>query len=106
VLRTAYRRPEGSIGYRCAGEPQDVYLARKGGRLANQTGRRCLCNALFAAAGLAQQRASGYLEPPIVTSGSDFSGVRAVLQRNAPRAGRPAPADSYTAADIIDYLLT
>jgi len=59
VLRTAYRRPDGSIGYRCPGEPQDVYLARKGGRLANQTGRRCLCNALFAAAGLAQQRASG-----------------------------------------------
>ncbi|MFN0283296.1 MAG: nitronate monooxygenase [Kineosporiaceae bacterium] len=99
ALRAAYRRPDGTVGYRCPSEPADVYVGRKGGREANRQGRRCLCNALFATAGFPQHRATGYVEPPIVTSGSDFGGVAAVLARTAHADG------GYSAADVLDYLL-
>jgi NAD(P)H-dependent flavin oxidoreductase YrpB (nitropropane dioxygenase family) len=58
VLRSAYRKPDGTIGYRCPSEPVAVY-ERHGGRPANTVGRRCLCNALLATAGFAQQRRDG-----------------------------------------------
>ncbi len=99
VLRAAYRRPDGSIGYRCPSEPEAVYVGRKGGRTANREGRRCLCNALLATAGFPQHRADGYVEPPIVTSGSDFAGVAAMLARSS------EPDGGYTAADVVRYLL-
>ena len=46
-LRVAYFTPEGKIDYRCASEPVDAYL-RKGGKIEDTVGRRCLCNALLA----------------------------------------------------------
>jgi NAD(P)H-dependent flavin oxidoreductase YrpB (nitropropane dioxygenase family) len=93
VLRTAYRKPDGGIAYRCPAEPVAMYVERRGGREANTVGRRCLCNALLATAGLPQQRPGGYTEPPIVTTGTDFTGVRHLL------------AGGYTARDVIEYLL-
>jgi NAD(P)H-dependent flavin oxidoreductase YrpB (nitropropane dioxygenase family) len=97
ALRSAYRKPDGGIGYRCPAEPVAIYVERRGGREANTVGRRCLCNALLATAGLPQQRPGGYTEPPIVTCGTDFTGVRHLLARS--RSG------SYTARDAIEYLL-
>jgi NAD(P)H-dependent flavin oxidoreductase YrpB (nitropropane dioxygenase family) len=98
VLRSAYRKPDGSVGYRCPAEPVAMYVQHRGGRVANTVGRRCLCNALLATADLPQQRPGGYTEPPIVTSGTDFTGVRHLLSR-------VAEGGSYTARDAVEYLL-
>jgi hypothetical protein len=46
--------------------------------------------------GLGQTRPSGATEPLLVTSGDDVATVARFL---------PEGADSYTAADVIDYLL-
>jgi NAD(P)H-dependent flavin oxidoreductase YrpB (nitropropane dioxygenase family) len=54
-LRAAYRREDGTIGFRCAAEPIASYL-RKGGKLEDTEKRVCLCNGLIAAAGFAQIR--------------------------------------------------
>jgi hypothetical protein len=75
-----------------------MYVDRRGGRQANTAGRRCLCNALLATAGLPQQRPDGYTEPPIVTAGTDLAGVRHLLST----AGDGA---TYTARDAVAYLL-
>jgi NAD(P)H-dependent flavin oxidoreductase YrpB (nitropropane dioxygenase family) len=100
ALRSAYLTPEGTVDYRCPAEPAAAYVGRKGGREANRQGRVCLCNALLASAGLPQRRRSGYLEPPLVTAGSDFTTV-AHLLRHLP-AGQP----TYAAADVVAHLLT
>ena len=67
----------------CPAEPEPT-LKSKGGRQPQATGRVCLCNALFAAAGLAQRRHDGYLEAPIFTGGADLDSLR----RLSPRRGR------------------
>jgi NAD(P)H-dependent flavin oxidoreductase YrpB (nitropropane dioxygenase family) len=92
-LRTPYRRSDGSIGYRCPGEPQRIYL-RKGGDLADTAGRVCLCNGLLAAAGHPQSGARR-AEPPVVTAGTDLERVVVDLAADGP----------YHASDVIDYLL-
>lgn len=94
-LRTAYRRENASIGWRCASEPLEDYVA-KGGAEADTVGRKCLCNALMANIGLAQTHRDGYVEPPLLTSGDDVAGVARFL--------RPG-ATSYRAADVLDYLI-
>jgi nitronate monooxygenase len=93
-LRAAYKRPDGRIDYRCPAEPVEDYV-RKGGTLAETEGRRCLCNALLANVGLPQLRANGETEPALITSGDDLETISTFL------AGRT----SYTAADVIGYLL-
>jgi NAD(P)H-dependent flavin oxidoreductase YrpB (nitropropane dioxygenase family) len=78
-LRQAYRRPDGSIGWRCPAEPQAAYLA-KGGAEGDLAGRKCLCNALLATAGLALADGRGGREPALVTSGDclgEFGGTAA-----------------------------
>ena len=52
-LRSAYRRDDGRIGYRCAAEPVDAFVT-KGGEAAQTVGRKCLCNSLLANVGLAE----------------------------------------------------
>jgi NAD(P)H-dependent flavin oxidoreductase YrpB (nitropropane dioxygenase family) len=98
ALRSAYRKPDGTIGYRCPSEPVAVY-ERHGGRPANTIDRRCLCNALLATAGLAQQRPDGRPEAAIVTIGADFTAVRELIAR------LPAGQRTYTAHDVVAYLL-
>lgn len=98
VLRSAYRKPDGSIGYRCPSEPVQMYVERRGGRVQNTVGRRCLCNALLATAGYPQLRPDGYVEPPIVTAGTDFAGVRHLLAHTP-------DGETYTARDAVEYLL-
>jgi len=93
-LREAYRKTDGSTGYRCAGEPVEDYV-RKGGSLADTIGRKCLCNGLMATVGLGQQRAGG-AEDPILTAGDEVAHLARYL---------PSNRDSYTAADVIRWLL-
>lgn len=93
-LRVAYRRADGRIGFRCAAEPVEQYLA-KGGRVEDTAGRRCLCNGLMATAGYAQLGAAGVPEPPLVTSGDDLAKLTGFLK------GRPR----YSAAEAIAFLL-
>ena len=97
ALRSPYRTADGSVDYRCPSEPTAVYTGRKGGREANTEGRVCLCNALLSSAGLAQQR-RGYAEPPLVTAGSDFTGVATLV---ADASG----GLTYSAADVVRFLL-
>ncbi len=73
-LRTAYEKDDGSIGYRCAAEPVEMYV-KKGGREENTRGRKCLCNALMAAAGLPLTCKSGEEEKPLITMGDDYKSV-------------------------------
>ncbi len=94
-LREAYLKADGSIGYRCAAEPEAAYVA-KGGSPEATRGRKCLCNALLAAAGFAQRRPDGSLEPPIVTLGDDVAGIGRFCTAEHPE---------YTAADVVRTIL-
>ncbi len=98
ALRTPYRKPDGSIGYRCPAEPTRVYIEHKGGRAANAEGRRCVCNALMATADLPQHRPNGNVEPPLITAGNDFTAVAALI------ADLPAGQEFYPARAVIDHL--
>lgn len=94
-LRDPYQTPEGKIGFRCASEPVDQYLA-KGGELAHTDGRKCLCNALMAAVGQGQLQKGGP-ELPLVTSGDDLERIGAFVRRFGL---------DYSAADVVGYLLS
>jgi nitronate monooxygenase len=93
-LRNAYKRPDGRIGFRCAGEPVEAW-AEKGGADGETDGRKCLCNGLLANIGLAQERADG-VERALLTSGNDVSSVALLA----------AATGSYSAGDVVDYLLS
>jgi nitronate monooxygenase len=93
-LRHMYSKSETVIGYRCASEPLDHY-EKKGGKLDATVGRRCLCNGLMVTVGLGQVR-DGYSEPPVVTSGDDYSFLPHVTTGDE---------TDYSATDVIDYLL-
>jgi nitronate monooxygenase len=95
-LREAYRTSEGTIDYRCAGEPVTVYVA-KGGKAEGAEGRKCLCNSLMANIGHPQVRAGKHVENGLVTAGNDLV--------NAARFLAPGRTE-YTAADVIATLLT
>ncbi len=92
-LRQLYRKLDGTLGYRCAGEPVEDFV-RKGGNVADTVGRKCLCNGLAATVGLGQTR-DGTPEPALVTAGNELVDLARLF-----RAG----ADSYTAADVVNYL--
>jgi hypothetical protein len=92
-LRQLYRKPDGSVGYRCAGEPLEDYV-RKGGEPADTVGRKCLCNGLAATVGLGQSHA-GTSELPIVTAGDEVADLARLI---------PANANDYCAADVLNYL--
>ncbi len=94
-LREPWERKDGSIGYRCAGEPIDDFLS-KGGLLAQTVGRKCLCNGLLGTIGLGQRRQGGLIELPLVTAGGDVAHCADLLQ---------AGAKSYSAADVMQSLL-
>jgi hypothetical protein len=94
-LRQTYREPDGTLGYRCSGEPLEDFL-RKGGTEAETLGRKCLCNGLVAAVDYGQLRHDGELEPAIVTAGDDASQVYRFV-----RPGRGCDS----ADDVIDPLL-
>ena len=94
-LRMPYRMEDGRVGYRCPAEPVRTFL-KKGGAEEDTVGRKCLCNALLANVGHAQPRGEGMAELPLLTSGDDLRTLGEFLQ------GR----ESYSARDVIDYLLS
>jgi len=94
-LRQCYREVDGTVGYRCPGEPLDDYL-RKGGNQSDTVGRKCVCNGLVAAVEYGQIRRNGELEPPLVTAGDDSAQIHRFL--------KPGRA-SYSADDVLDTLL-
>ena len=95
-LRSPAKLANGRIDYRCAAEPELMFV-KKGGELQETEGRRCLCNALLANVGMPQLRPSGALEPIIITMGSEVESSKELLLEK----GRP-----YTAAEAVDYLLS
>jgi nitronate monooxygenase len=95
-LREPYATPDGNIGYRCAAEPVQNYVA-KGGKVEDTVGRKCLCNALMANIGFEQTRKDGYVEPALVTVGDDLNTIAQFLE-----PGRT----SYSAADVVESLLS
>jgi NAD(P)H-dependent flavin oxidoreductase YrpB (nitropropane dioxygenase family) len=94
-LRRAYRRADGSVGYRCPAEPIEHFI-RKGGTLEQTDGRKCVCNGLPATVGLAQTRPGSPDEWPLVTAGDDLTELAQFI---------PPGQCSYTAADVIRRLL-
>jgi len=93
-LRDAYARGDQGIGYRCASEPEDQFVA-KGGAPEETPGRECLCNSLLGTIGLGQLRAGGIVEPPLLTSGDDVMRLAAFL----------GDRTHYGAADVVRWLL-
>ena len=94
-LRHAYRKADGSTGYRCPAEPVDDYV-KKGGTVEETKGRECVCNGLVATIGLPQVKAENVFDLPLVTAGNEAAHVAKFL-----KPGR----DSYSAADVIELLL-
>lgn len=94
-LRHAYKKSDGTIGWRCPAEPVEDYI-KKGGDEADTRGRRCVCNGLMANIGLGQIRPESEDERPIITSGDDVANIARFLKPGA---------QSYRAADVIECLL-
>ncbi len=95
-LRTPYERANGTLGYRCASEPEDAYV-KKGGALEDTIGRKCLCNGLMANIGIGQERKDGYVELPAVTLGQDLSGPIELLESHP---------QGWSAAEAIAWLMS
>ncbi len=93
-LRHPYKRSDGIVGYRCPAEPDGAYC-KKGGRLSDIKGKKCLCNALLSNIGLAQSRKNGYIENSLITSGDDILTVARILGQKT----------SYHAEDVVTWLL-
>jgi nitronate monooxygenase len=94
-VRHAYKRPDGTLGWRCASEPVEDYV-RKGGEEEDTRGRKCVCNGLMANIGLGQIHRGGEQEKPLITSGDDVANVARFL--------KPGTC-SYRAVDVIEYLM-
>jgi nitronate monooxygenase len=94
-LRRTYYKENGEFGYRCPSEDVAAYL-KKGGKLEDTIGRKCICNGLVATIGFPQVRTSGYREAPIVTAGDDLKLIARFAKADNP---------SYSAEDVIRYIL-
>lgn len=94
-LRRAYRKQDGTVGYRCPAEPVEDYV-RKGGNAEDTRGRKCVCNGLLATIDLAQVCSGGESEPALITVGNDVAQVGRFLK----------PGETtYTAKQVILRLL-
>lgn len=94
-LRHAYKKDDGTLGWRCPSEPVDDYV-RKGGNIEDTRGRKCVCNGLMVNIGLGQIQRDGEHERALITSGDDVANVARFLKPGA---------SSYHAVDVIEYLL-
>jgi NAD(P)H-dependent flavin oxidoreductase YrpB (nitropropane dioxygenase family) len=94
-LRIVFQKPDGSMGYRCPGEPIEDFV-KKGGAREETRDRKCLCNGLAATIGLGQMRPGHEPEPAIVTAGNDIAHIVQFV---------PDGADSYSAADVLCRLM-
>lgn len=94
-LRKLFQRPDGTVGYRCPGEPEADFL-HKGGHVSEVEGRKCLCNGLMATVGLGQRRRDGDVELPLVTAGDELGALARYFDFKR---------ESFSAADVIRVLL-
>jgi nitronate monooxygenase len=95
-LRHAYRKEDGTVGYRCPAEPTEDFV-RKGGAAKETEGRQCVCNGLVATIGLAQVRDANNPDLPLITAGNDVAQI----------ANFASPGcDSYSAAEVVQRLLS
>lgn len=94
-LRQPYRRPDGKIGYRCPAEPVEAYVA-KGGEKEDTIGRKCLCNALSANAGIPQILPDGSVEKCLITMGDDLLNIGQFCTNGSLE---------FSAEDVIQYIL-
>lgn len=94
-LRQVFKRKNGTVGYRCPGEPEETFKQKEGDP-AEIEGRKCLCNGLMANIGLAQVQKDGEVEKPLVTSGDDIARIGMFLGKDK---------RSYGAQEVIQYLL-
>ena len=97
-LRSAYKTPQGTIGYRCAAEPIEDFV-KKGGTVEQTVGKKCLCNALMADIGMPQIQKwkddqSTSQELPLMTAGDDLNLLSRILKGK----------NSYQAKDVINYI--
>lgn len=91
ALVVPYRRPNGSIGYRCSAEDVNNYI-KKGGKPEDTIGVKCICNGLMATAGVNPDPN----EPKIVTIGDDLSFLRHLM---------PDENSGYDVEDVFRYML-
>jgi NAD(P)H-dependent flavin oxidoreductase YrpB (nitropropane dioxygenase family) len=94
-LRSAFERADGGVGYRCTAEPVKTFTF-KGGKFEDTENVKCLCNALMSNIGLAQHRVDNYVEPTLVTLGSDLHGANQLIEKFP---------QGWSAVQAIDYLL-
>ena len=94
-LRQVFKRWNGTVGYRCPGEPEEVFKQKEGDP-AEIEGRKCLCNGLMANIGLAQTQKGGEVEKPLVTSGDDIARIGLFVGKEK---------KTYSAQEVIQYLL-
>jgi len=93
-LRRAYKKLDGSLGYRCPAEPVADYV-RKGGLEADTVGRKCVCNGLLAAIGLA--RVEGVPdEPALLTAGVEVANIAQFVKPGN---------ETYSSAEVVERLL-
>ncbi len=96
-LRQAFKKADGTLGWRCPAEPVSAYL-QKGGEEEHTVGRKCVCNDLMVNVGLGQVRVDGSRELPLVTCGDDVKNLMQFL--------RTPDVVSYSARDVVNYLLS
>ncbi|HME86844.1 MAG TPA: nitronate monooxygenase [Candidatus Nanoarchaeia archaeon] len=85
-----YEGHDGNLKSRCPSEPVDLYV-KKGGELEETKGRKCLCNGLLTTIGAGSPN-----EPPLLTSGADFSVLKELVAMHGM---------DYTAKHAIDLML-
>ena len=96
-LRQAFKKADGTLGWRCPAEPVAAYI-HKGGDKQDTLDRKCVCNGLMANVGLGQIRTDGEHESPLVTCGDDAKNLAQFLMN--------LDAMKYTAHDVVNYLLS
>ena len=89
-LRQAFKKDDGSVGFRCAGEPVQTYM-QKGGQQEDTCRKKCLCNGLMSTVGLPQVQKNGYLAPPLVTAGKYLGEIAKIVGKSR---------TSYSAQDV------
>lgn len=94
-LRQAYRKADGTVGYRCPAEPVGDYV-RKGGTEEETRGRECVCNGLVATIGLAQVNAKKSSGLPLLTAGNEIVNITRFLKTGC---------DTFSAAEVVQFLL-
>jgi nitronate monooxygenase len=96
-LRQAFKKADGSLGWRCPAEPVAAYT-KKGGAEQDTEGRKCVCNGLMANIGLGQIRGDGSRELSLVTCGDEVRNLASFL--TSPEEWR------YSARDVVNCLLS